>query len=589
MGGGGRSTVSARSNTGGARWMFLCGGAVLLAFAASAAAWLLLGLIAWVKSGADLAGGGWRILVPALGGLGVALIARYGTRAVQGHGIPEVMQQVLANRSRISPRVMLLKPLASALVIGTGGPFGAEGPVIATGGGVGSLLGQLVRTTATERKIFLGAGAAAGMTAVFGTPLAATLLAVELLLFEFRARSVLPVALAAAVAQAIRVAMGHGAAEFSLGQFAPAGAGALAGCVVIGLVCGVAALGAERLVHGIEGACARTRVPWFWWPVIGGLVVGLIGWIDPRVLGPGYADIHALLDSRVLAAGALTLGLWKLLAWSIALGSGTAGGTLAPMLVVGGAIGTTLAGLAQAAGWPAPPLGLAALAGMVAFFAAGSRAFLASVLIGLEMTSQAGALPALLAAAVPALLVSYRLSAHSLMTAAVAHRGVSVTQELGADALAAMTVGEAMEPAPTAIDARLRVGELAARIGAHEPEVSRHEALLVGDEAGELRGVITRRDLLQAIEAGRAADEIGSLATRAPVTAHPDEMLDVALARMHAEGVGRLPVVSRENPRVAIGYLGRAALLGAARRSWADENERERGWLEALPLFRGRV
>ena len=534
----------------------------------------------WV-SPADTKLGAWVILIPTVGAGLIALMARYGSRAIVGHGIPEVMQQVLANRSRISPRVAVLKPLSSAISIGTGGPYGAEGPVIATGSAVGSLLGQALTMTATERKILLSAGAAAAMTAIFGSPVAATLLAVELLLFELRARSIIPVAIAAATAQALRFAWGEHAALFT---FAPASGdwsapgSSLLVFAVIGVCAGLIAVVANHAVHSAEQGFEKLPVHWMWCPVIGGFIVGLIGWIEPRVFGASYDVIADLLAGNLsLAVIGLVCGL-KLVVWVISLGSGTSGGTLAPMLVVGGGLGALVAAGCHWMPMPGIAPGLAALAGMVAFFAGGSRAFFASIVLGVEITQDAGVLWPVATAATAALAVAHLLSDRSIMTSPVEQRGVRVPMEFDTDVFAHVNVGQVMEAKPSTISAGMTVAELADRIGAHDPAVCHHPALLVTDAGGELTGIVTRRDLLAAVGRGDATQTVEAVMTRELVCAYPDEALHDAIERMQTSDVGRLPVVSRENPRVLLGYLGRSAVLSARRLRWQENNEAEPGW-----------
>ncbi len=525
--------------------------------------------------------GAWVILLPALGGGLIALLARFGTRAILGHGIPEVMQQVLANRSRIAPRVALLKPLASAVSIGTGGPYGAEGPVIATGGALGSLLGQALTMSATERKILLAAGATAAMTALFGSPVAATLLSLELLLFEFRSRSLVPVAVAAMLAQAWRFAWGEPPLLFPLTPpetwSAPVSETVV--FVVIGALAGALAVGANDAVHRLEAGFARLPVHWMWRPVIGGLLVGMIGWFEPGIFGAGYEVIGRLLaGDPALGAVALVCGL-KLLAWVISLGSGTTGGTLAPMLVVGGGVGTLAA---AACGWlPGPGVapGLAALAGMIAFFAGGSRAFFASIVLGVEITQQAGVLWPVATAATAAVTVAQLLSRRSFMTSPVEQKGVRVPTELDVDVFEQVEVAAVMERNPCTIPARMTVAELADRVGRNDPELCHHSALLVTEETGALAGVITRRDLVTAIERGRAAETIAEVMVREPVVAYPDEPLHEAIERMHDHGVGRLPVVDRAAPSRLVGYLGRRAVLSARRLHLQEQHSPEQGWI----------
>lgn len=575
---------AAVADEGAPSWR-MCVLAVLLSVAATAAARGLLGLIAavqWLFAEARAHAWIWTLLGPGIGGLGVGLIARYGTRTVVGHGIPEVMQQVLAHRSRVSPKTAFFKPLASALAIGSGGPFGAEGPVISLGGAVGSLLGQALPATASERKTLLAAGAAAGMTAVFGTPLAATLLAVELLLFEFKPRSVLPVALAAVFAEGLRFAFGHGQPEFALAATETGGPGVLIVCSLIGVVGGGLAVGVSRLVHALEKLFERAPVPWFWRPALGGLCVGAIACFLPVVMGPGYAQIDALLAGELALGAALALGAGKLAAWTLALGSGTSGGTLAPMLVIGGALGAVAGRLLELGGVPwVPSPGLAALAGMVAFFAGGSRALFATVALGVEMTGAPGMLAPLLAAAVPAAWVAHANARNSLMSGPVESGGVRVPRGLATDAFEHISAREAMSTPPPLVEAGLTVGELARRISEPASVHARHSAWLIVDGEGGLSGIVTRRDVQAAVEGGTFEKPVLEIGVTRVVTAFPDETLDVVLARMHARGVGRVPVVSRADHRRVEGYLGRSAIITARSRRWEAERRREPGWWRA--------
>jgi len=283
--------------------------AVLIALAAGVVARVLTRLI-WLVTNLAFYGrfstayatpagnhlGGWVVVVPVLGGIVVGLMARYGSAAIRGHGIPEAMEQVLLNRSRIPARITLLKPLSAAVAIGTGGPFGAEGPIIATGGALGSLLGQVLRTTAAERKTLLAAGAAAGMAATFGSPVAAVLLAVELLLFELRPRSVIPVAFASATATGVRIAFAGASPAFSMPNLLQPHGAALATYVVLGALIGVFSVLVTRAVYAVEDAFEHLPVHWMWWPAIGSIAVGVVGYFAPRTLGVGYDNIDHILS-----------------------------------------------------------------------------------------------------------------------------------------------------------------------------------------------------------------------------------------------------------------------------------------------------
>ncbi len=292
------------------------------------------------------------VLVPVAGGLVVGLMARYGSERIRGHGIPEAMETILLRGSRMEPRLAVLKPVSSALSIGTGGPFGAEGPIIVTGGAAGSIVGQLLHLTAAERRCLLVAGAAAGMTAVFGTPVAAVLLAVELLLFEWRPRSMIPVALAACSAELAREALANAgllraAPLFALATHATRSPAVAGGAVVVGVACGALAWAMTRCVYGAEDLFGRLPLHWSWWPAIGGLVVGVGGLIEPRALGVGYDTIGAELAGRLALATLAVLLLVKLTVWAVALGSNTSGGILAPLLMLGAALGGLLGLVSQ--------------------------------------------------------------------------------------------------------------------------------------------------------------------------------------------------------------------------------------------------
>jgi CIC family chloride channel protein len=376
----------------------------------------------------------WQLLVPALGGLAVGCIARYGTPAVRGHGIPEVIQSVLAGESKVPLKVALLKPVCAAISIGSGGPFGAEGPVIGLGGSLGSLCGQWLEVSAWERKVMLASGAAAGITAVFGCPVAATLLALELLLYEFTPPSLMAVGLASTVAATLRVALMGNVPVFPMPLLAQPQGWALASYVALGLPLGLASAGIIRLVSLMEGLYKKLPMPWMFWPMLGGLAVGLLALAEPRVLGPSYDSIADTLNGNLAAQALALFFVLKLAAWVIALGSGTTGGTLAPLFAIGGAAGGLLTWVAALA---FPALGLdprmGALVGMAAVFAGASRALLASILMVLETTHQvSGTLP-LFGACLISSAMAHWLLPHSLMTESLHQQGIHVPRGWSAE------------------------------------------------------------------------------------------------------------------------------------------------------------
>jgi len=374
---------------------------------------------------------GWfSVFVPVIGGLLIGLMARYGSRAIRGHGIPEAMEKILTEESRIPRRIMLLKPLSSAIAIGSGGPFGAEGPIIATGGALGSWIGQVFPASPFERKVLLSCGAAAGMAAIFGTPLAAVLLAIELLLFEFRAQSFIPVALSAVTASVLRSSLWTHEAFFPVATFAQTNLFNLPVYLLSGVVFGVLSIFITRAVYWLEDLFEKLPVHWMWWPMLGGVAVGVIGWFQPSTLGVGYSNIQMALDGQVTVAAAFVLIFWKFASWAIALSSGTSGGTLAPLMTLGSLSGAAL-GILLKFYMPSLEIDVRVLAliGMAAVFAGCSRALLASVVFALESTRQLTGLVPLLGACSLSCLVSHWFMKNSIMTEKIARRGIHVPSD----------------------------------------------------------------------------------------------------------------------------------------------------------------
>ncbi len=512
-------------------------------------------------SPADHQLGAWVIVVPVIGGLIVGVMARWGSRAIRGHGIPEAMEQVLLNESKIPPRITFLKPLSSAIAIGTGGPFGAEGPIIATGGALGSFLGQLLRVTGDERKVLLAAGAAGGMAAVFGSPVSAVILAVELLLFELRPRSLIPVALAAVAAAGVRYWLVGNAPVFAMPPVSEPGIPALLSYIVLGALVGLVSVGVTRIVYGIEDAFEKLPVHWMWWPAIGGVVVGIVGYFAPLTLGVGYSNIQAIVSGRFAVGTLAFLCVMKFISWSIALGSGTSGGTLAPLFTIGGALGA-LAGFGLVA--VAPQLGIdpriAGLVGMAAIFAGASRALLASVVFAFETTHQAAGLLPLLGGCTAAYLVSALTMRNTIMTEKIARRGVRVPTEYAADYLEQVLVRDACSRDVVSLRTSDELGEIRERISSGRPEFQ-HQGFPVIDDNGRVRGVITRRNLLNPSEPNMR--HIGDMLVRAPVVVHEHHSLREAADHMVAENIGRVIVVGVEAPHALVGILTRGDLLAA--------------------------
>jgi H+/Cl- antiporter ClcA/CBS domain-containing protein len=580
------------------RVVWMCGLAIGLGLVAAFVAKILMSLIALVTnvsfygrfsldavSPADNHLGLWVIAVPMVGGLIVGIMARYGSKAIRGHGIPEAMEQVLTNRSRIPARVTFLKPLSSAISIGTGGPFGAEGPIIATGGALGSLIGQVLHMTPSERKTLLAAGAAAGMAATFGSPVSAVLLAIELLLFEFRPRSIIPVALGSAAAAGMRVVLeGNAHPVFPMPDLDAPQLAALGFYVLLGAIMGVAAAAVTRIVYALEDAFERLPIHWMWWPTLGALVVGVVGYFSPKTLGVGYDNISAIISNSWATQFIAVLFVMKFISWSVSLSSGTSGGTLAPLFTIGGGLGHVI-GAAAIAVLPAAHIDLriAALVGMAAMFAGASRALLASTVFAFETTLQPLSLLPLLGGCTASYLVSMLVMKHSIMTEKIARRGVATPHEFTADPLEQVTVGAvASKPVVTLLTTQT-VGEVRQWLAIDGPDAA-HQGFPIVDSAGTLTGVLTRRDFFN--HQLDAARQISELITRSPKFVYENCTVRQATDHMVRHGIGRLPVLTTTKPPRVVGMLTRSDILSVYR-GGLEESASEAPTLK-LPRLRRR-
>jgi H+/Cl- antiporter ClcA/predicted transcriptional regulator len=534
--------------------------------------------------------GGWAVVVPVIGGLLVGLMAKFGSERIRGHGIPEAMETILVGGSKALPRVAVLKPISSAISIGSGGPFGAEGPIILTGGAVGSVLSQFFHLTAIERRSLLVAGAAGGMSAVFGTPIAAVLLGVELLVFEWRPRSMTLIAISSVVAGGIRVVFSdHGLLEaaplFPTDLTVSAGAGTFVGAVAIGLLGGGAAWLLTKAVYGAEDLFAKLPIHWVWWPAIGGVVIGVGGLIEPRALGVGYETIAAEINGELAFRTLVAVFVVKLVIWALALGSGTSGGILAPILIMGAAAGGLIAPLL-----PGGSAGAWSLLGLAACLAGVTRSPFTAVVFALELTHDIDMLLPLLLASAIAHLVSVLLLKRSILTEKVARRGFHVVREYSVDPLDALFVRDVMDTDVVTLEPARTVGEIHAAVE-QRPKARRQRLLPVVDDMGDLVGALPWVDVLEDVAVGAATSTAAAVMKTDLVLAFPDETLREVADRMAERQVGVLPVVERARPTHLRGILTQFDLLAAREKILVEERHRERVLsVSALPtMMRSRL
>jgi len=507
--------------------------------------------------------GYWSIPIPVIGGLIIGLMARYGSKAIRGHGIPEAMEQVLTNESRIPARITFLKPISSAISIGTGGPFGAEGPIIATGGALGSVFGQFVQTTTDERKTLLSAGAAAGMAATFGSPVSAVLLAIELLLFEFRPRSIIPVALAASAATGVRMAFEGMEPVFEMTALSQPSGSALTAYILLGGIMGLVSVLVTKIVYAIEDGFEKLPIHWMWWPALGAVAVGVIGCFSPDTLGVGYYNISDILSHKLTVSAMAFLCVMKFISWSIALGSGTSGGTLAPLFTIGGAIGALMGvGMAELAPWAGIDPRIAALVGMAAIFSGASRAMLASAVFAFETTLQPFGLLPLLGGCAASYMISSLMMRNSIMTEKIARRGIRTPGEYVADVLDQAFVMSVASRDVQTIQAEQTVEQVREWLATESGKS--HQGYPVLNQNGVLVGVVTRRDLADpTLSPALSVEKM----IRQPVRfVYEDCTVRQAADHMVNHRIGRLPVVSRTRPYRLIGIITRSDILSVFQR-----------------------
>lgn len=514
------------------------------------------------------------IIVPVIGGLIVGIMAKYGSTAIRGHGIPEAMEQVLTNKSKIPPKLTLLKPLSAAVAIGTGGPFGAEGPIIATGGAMGSMIAQFFSMTSQERKILLACGAAAGMTATFGSPLSAILLAMELLLFEFKPASFLPVTLSSLSAIGTHLLFTEFKPMFFIENLqAPTGASIIS-YFGLGIILGIAAILITKSVYKVEHWFEKIPIHWMWWPAIGGIAVGVIGFFVPATLGVGYDNIENILDQKVTGQILVILFIAKFISWTIALGSGTSGGTLAPLFTIGGGLGASISTLALLL-FPNLDIDpkMAALAGMAAIFAGSSRAIFTSIVFVFETTLQPSAILPLLASCSASYLISILFMKQTIMTEKIAKRGVKVPSEYIADYLDQLSVNKFATGNVISVEENEPLYKIRNWMSANSDKIKHHTFPVVSTNK-MVKGVVTREEIMNPDEEENTL--IKNLITKPLTVLLGDNSIREAAELMAESGVYSIPLVNNFTELKLVGILSRNDILKARKQAIIESREVER-------------
>lgn len=552
----------------------------------------------------------WIIFVPVLGGLICGLLAKYGSKQIIGHGIPEAMEAVWKNKSKVKLRVLFLKPISAAIAIGTGAPFGVEGPIIQGGGALGSGIGQWLSTTATERKVLLACGAAAGMAATFNTPLAAILVAIELLVFEFKTRSFIPISIASLFATGIRRIIIDTGPMFKMESISYDFFSNLPFLIGLGIILGFVAIVFNKGYFKTEGILHKTPLNDVLLPGLGGLILGIMGFLVPRTFGVGYLVGEEILNNELVWSTVLLVMLFKVGGVYVTLGTKTSGGFLAPVFIAGAAIGCLYAkGLNALIPGLTLSVSLFALAGLGTLFGVVSNATFGFTLFAIEATGHFDALLPVFLVAVIADIVTSLYMESDIMTTELNQRGVQVTQGYEIDMLKRFQCDEVMSNNPATVTTDVTIAQLAGFIATHKSnnqkitsaanEISEyakyfensqeltkltdgktiHDAFPILNDNGDLLGIITYGDIVKAIAQGKLNSTTNEIGTLNPIVGYPDEMLFDLVLRMGKKDIEQLPIVSRDDETKLLGLLDSQDLISSSLKKLEEEEQREPGRL----------
>jgi CIC family chloride channel protein len=497
--------------------------------------------------------------LPALGGLIFGPLIYFFAREAKGHGVPEVMLAVAQRGGRIRPVVAVVKSVASALCIGSGGSVGREGPIVQIGSALGSTVGQTLRMSDDRIRTLVACGAAGGIAATFNAPIAGVFFALEIILGEFTTRAFGVVVISSVTAAVVGRAAFGDTPSFPVPGYELVHVGEFGLYAVLAVLAGVVGIVFTRTLYAFEDFFDGIRMPEYLKPVPGGLCLGLIGMFLPQVFGVGYPAMSQALSGQYALGLLVILLAAKIAAVSLTIGSGGSGGVFAPSLFIGAMLGTAFGTAANALlpGYTAPP-GAYGLVGMAAVFTGAARAPITAVIILFELTGDYRIILPLMLAVVLSTLVSEGLSRDTIYTLKLRRRGIDLRGGRDVDLMRELPVAQAMSTRIPVASAELSVAEAAEQL-----DQSGDRALLVLDSARAPLGIATLQDLQAALLENKPGLTLGEVASHPVTTVYGDEPLSAAVHKMGVRDVGQLPVVARGHTARVVGLLRRTDIVRA--------------------------
>lgn len=499
------------------------------------------------------------VLIPAIGGAIVGSIVYFWAREARGHGVPEVMEAVAVKGGRIRPRVAVVKSLASAICIGSGGSVGREGPIVQIGSALGSTLGQLFKFSTKSIRLLVACGAAGGISATFNAPIAGVFFASEVILGNFEVTSFASIVLSSVTACVISRAYLGNYPAFFVPKYEPLHVAGILLYLLLGVIAALIAQLFVYVLYKTEDIFDALKFPEYIKPILGGAMLGILVYLSGHdgLFGVGYNAIEEALSGKIVFTMLLSLVFLKILATSLTLGSGGSGGVFAPSLFIGAMLGGAYGTLAHNI-WPTHTahIGAYALVGMGALFAGAANAPITAILIVFEMTSDYKIILPLMIACVTSTLLSKYLNKESIYTIKLIRRGVDISKKTREEILEKILVKDAMISPVHTLNKNMKIDDAYVFF-----EQTKHKGFPVLDEKGELCGIVTFHDIDEALTDKRYDDKICQIATADLIVTYPDENLKEALLKFGLKDIGRLPVVDRNNPKNLLGIITRKSLI----------------------------